>query len=176
VACVTGRSCSSRLPGPLRRREVTALTARGTILTGEAILIRHPRTLVIQRGSEAQTCPVAAVRAYLDAAHIVSGPLWRGFDKRDKALPQAPSYRTVSQILHDRARAAGVPGVSSRGRASVSDSLKQPRAAAKLPRFELQKRALWDTRSVSAQAGDLCDQLAPAATCCSNKLKERIPL
>jgi len=63
--------------GPLRRSEVTALRTRDTVLTSEAILILHPRTLIIQRGSEAQTCPVAAVRAYLEATHIASGPLWR---------------------------------------------------------------------------------------------------
>jgi hypothetical protein len=80
--------------------------------------------------------PVAAVRAYLDAAHIVWGPLWRGFDKRDKPLPGALSYRSVWQILRDRANAAGVPDVSWPGlRFGFIE------AAAKLPYFELQKRA-----------------------------------
>ena len=123
--------------GPLRRCEVTALRTQDTVLTSEAILVLHPRTLIIQRGSETQTCPVAAVRAYLEATHIVSGPLWRGFNNRWEALPRALSYRSVSQILHDRARAAGVPDVSWPGvRLGFID------AAAKLPRFELQKRAL----------------------------------
>jgi hypothetical protein len=92
---------------------------------------------MIQCGSEVETCPVAALRAYLDAAHIVSGPLWRGFDKRDKPLPHALSVRSMWQILHDRATAAGVSGVSWPGlRFGFIE------AGAKLPLFELQKRTL----------------------------------
>lgn len=96
---------------------------------------------MIQRGSETETCPVAALRAYLDAAPIVSGPLWRGFDKRDKPLPHALSSHSVWQILHDRARAAGVSNVSWPGlRFGFIE------AAAKLPLFELQKRTLLSDR------------------------------
>ena len=127
--------------GPLRRREVTEIQCEGIVLTGEAIIIVHPRKLMIQRGSETETCPVAALRAYLDAAPIVSGALWRGFDKRDKPLPHALSSHSVWQILHDRARAADVSGVSWPGlRFGFIE------AAAKLPLFELQKRTLLSDR------------------------------
>ena len=133
--------------GPLRRREVTEIQYEGIVLTGEAIIIVHPRKLMIQRGSETETCPVAALRAYLDAAPIVSGPLWRGFDKRDKPLPHALSIHSVWQILHDRARAADVSGVSWPGlRFGFIE------AAAKLPLFELQKRTLLsDTHALRRQ-------------------------
>jgi len=123
--------------GPLRRREVTEIQCDDIVLTGEAIIVLHPRQLMIQCGSEVETCPVAALRTYLNAAHIVSGPVWRGFDKRDKPLPRALSVRSTWQILHDRATAASVSGVSWPGlRFGFIE------AGAKLPLFELQKRTL----------------------------------
>jgi site-specific recombinase XerD len=127
--------------GPLRRCELTALRTQDLILTGEAIVLLHPRRLIIQRGTEPETCPVTAVREYLAATRISSGPLWRGFDHRDRPSPRALSYRSVWQILHDRARAAGVPHASWTGfRFGFIE------AAAKLPLFELQKRTLISDR------------------------------
>jgi integrase len=106
--------------GALRRSELVGLDAehlRPTPL-GVRLLVARSKTdkagegveIGIARGSTPETCPVRAVRAWLKAAEITDGPIFRrvtqwGTVGRHRLHPDA-----VRQILLKRAAAAGIEG------------------------------------------------------------------
>lgn len=62
-------------------------------------------TIAIARGSVA--CPVDAVRAWVKAAAIVGGPLFRPVTRKEKVSARRLSARAVAELVKSYARRAG---------------------------------------------------------------------
>jgi len=58
-------------------------------------------------GSKPATCPVRAVRAWLTAAEITDGPLFRGVDPHKNLRRTRLSDKTVARVVKNAAEAAG---------------------------------------------------------------------
>ncbi|QDM15170.1 site-specific integrase [Tardiphaga sp. vice278] len=101
--------------GAFRRSELVALDVADIeeSADGLRILIRKSKTdqdgegetIAILRGDVA--CPVAALRAWLDAAGITSGPLFRSVNKGGRVSKTALSDQIVADIVKRYAAAAG---------------------------------------------------------------------
>jgi len=109
--------------GALRRSELVALNVEDIEETesGLRITIRRSKTdqegagqtIAIVRGSVA--CPVAAVKAWLQAAGITSGRLFRSVRKGGKTLGGSLSAQAVANIVKAQARAVGLEPTSYAG-------------------------------------------------------------
>jgi site-specific recombinase XerD len=102
--------------GAFRRSELVALAVADVEETPEGlrITIRHGKTdqegagatIAIVRGTVA--CPVEALKAWLAAADIVEGPIFRQVNKGDKVLPHRLTAQSVALIIKAHARRAGL--------------------------------------------------------------------
>lgn len=102
----------------LRRSELVALDVADLRWAGRGLTVRvrrgkgdqagEGRDVVVFRGT-AETCPVAAVEAWLAAACIEEGPLFVGVDRYGHArVGKRLSDQVVRTVVKDRARAAGL--------------------------------------------------------------------
>jgi site-specific recombinase XerD len=102
--------------GAFRRSELVALgvadieeTQTGLLVTicrGKTDQEALGRTIAITRGDIA--CPVKALRAWLDAAGIVSGPLFRPINKSSTVSTSRLTCRSVANIVKRFAGRAGL--------------------------------------------------------------------
>jgi len=53
-------------------------------------------------------CPVRSVQAWLEAARIADGPLFRSLDRFQRIQPRQLSDRVVARIVKGRAAAVGM--------------------------------------------------------------------
>jgi site-specific recombinase XerD len=100
--------------GAFRRSEIVALDCEDLEATdlGFKVTIRHSKTdqeglgqtIAIVRGSVA--CPVRALRAWLDAAGITTGPIFRSV-RRDGHVGDRLAPQSVAQIVKGYAERAG---------------------------------------------------------------------
>ena len=107
------------LAGALRRSELVALEL-GDIQFAPSggIVLRIGRSKVDQegrgsriglaRGRHAATCPERTLRAWLEAARIRSGPVFRRMSAADRVLGGALTGQSVAKIIKRRCRAAGL--------------------------------------------------------------------
>lgn len=106
--------------GALRRSELVALDVEKLTWSNEgvALLLEKSKTdkagegaeVMIVFGRHEATCPVRALRHWLEAAQIGSGPVFRKVNKAGRAEAQRLSEDAVRQILLRRAAQAGVKG------------------------------------------------------------------
>lgn len=104
--------------GGFRRSELAALTCEDLRFTEEGlvVLLRRGktdqtgagRTVGIPYGSAPHTCPVRAVKRWLEQAGITTGPLFRGFSGRGQRLEQPLSGQQVWRILKRACADAGL--------------------------------------------------------------------
>src|SRR3954451_12532023 len=104
--------------GALRRSELVALDVDDVSLCDEGIvlLIRRGKTdqqgrgrkVGIHRGKHELTCPVRAMGAWLQAAGIDAGPIFRGVSRFDKLADGRLSDRGVALIVKSHAEALGL--------------------------------------------------------------------
>ena len=104
----------------LRRSELVGLDTAHVTWTksGLKLLIERSKTdadgtgaeIVIPRGQSAETCPVMALKTWLDRAEIVAGPLFRKINRGEKLGASRLSPDAVRQILLKRAAQAGLKG------------------------------------------------------------------
>jgi integrase len=104
--------------GAFRRSELAALDVSdlGYDPRGVVIHLRRTKTdtaaagrdVSIPNGTHAETCPVRALRAYLDAAAITSGPVFRGVSRWGQVARTAIGADTVSDVVKAAAVAAGL--------------------------------------------------------------------
>jgi site-specific recombinase XerD len=102
--------------GAFRRSELVALDVADIVETTEGlrVTIRQSKTdqegagatIAIVRGSVA--CPVAALNAWLAAAAITEGPLFRRVNKGDRVLPDRLTAQSVALIVKARAKRIGL--------------------------------------------------------------------
>jgi integrase len=64
--------------------------------------------LRIPFGSTEATCPVGSLHAWLDAARITDGPVFRSLDRFQRVQPQRLSDKAVALIVKRRAKAVGL--------------------------------------------------------------------
>ena len=82
---------------------------------GFVVLIRRSKTdqagvgrkIGIPFGGHPETCPVAAVRAWLEASGIAAGPLFRPVSRHGRVQPARLSDRAVAEVVKRSLRAAG---------------------------------------------------------------------
>jgi integrase len=104
--------------GALRRSELVALDLddvedheRGLTLHLRASKTdqeREGRRIAIPRGTDPETCPVRALRAWLAAAKINDGPLFRSVDRHGNIANARMSDRAVSLVVKRAAARAGL--------------------------------------------------------------------
>jgi len=103
--------------GAFRRSELVALDVEHIVWTreGMTILIERSKTdkagegaeIAIPSGSSPETCPVTALKAWLQKAKIASGPLFRKIGKGGRVAARRLSADAVRSILLARAKQAG---------------------------------------------------------------------
>lgn len=106
--------------GAFRRSELVALEVSDVefVQEGLKVTIRrsktdqegHGVTIGLPIGRNAATCPVRTLRAWLDAAGITEGPLFRKIDRHGNVGARALAGRAVAIIVQRTAAEAGVSG------------------------------------------------------------------
>ena len=106
--------------GAMRRSELIGLDVEHVTWTEEGLklLIERSKTdkqgegveIAIPRGKAEETCPVAALKEWLDLAEIKAGPLFRKVNRGGAVESVRLSADGVRQILLKRAAAAGLKG------------------------------------------------------------------
>jgi integrase len=101
-----------------RRRELVALDVEDLSWDVEGLNVRVRRSktdqegegevLGVHYGENPSTCPVSAVRAWLEAARLSSGPLFRAVSKSGRVLPGRLSDRSVAEVVKRHAGAVGL--------------------------------------------------------------------
>lgn len=104
--------------GALRRSEIVGLDVEHLAWTsaGLKLLISRSKTdkegagaeIGIPRGNVEETCPVAAVQAWLAEGKVTEGPLFRKVNRGGTVEEERLSPDAVRQILLKRARQAGL--------------------------------------------------------------------
>lgn len=104
--------------GAFRRSELVALTAADVKKEREGLVVAVRRSKGDQeaRGAEKgipyasnpALCPVRALAAWLEAARIDSGPIFRGVDQLGRVAIEGLSDRSVARIVQRAAKAAGL--------------------------------------------------------------------
>jgi len=102
--------------GALRRSELVTLNVDDIeeVAEGLRVTIRRGKTdqeargavIAIVRGEIA--CPVAALRAWLEAANIAEGPVFRRVRRGDHVQPERLTDRSVANIVKTHAKRAGL--------------------------------------------------------------------
>jgi integrase len=104
-----------------RRADVVALDVSDARFVEDGLVVQVRRSKTDQAGeglpvgvafgSSRATCPVRALRRWLELAGIVEGPIYRGVDRRGRVLPERLSGEGVSRAVK---RAAGRLGLEPR--------------------------------------------------------------
>lgn len=104
--------------GAYRRSELAALTLADVQFTNDGLVITLRRSKTDQEGegylkgipygSTPATCPVRALRVWLDASGITAGPLFRSVWKGGQRLrPRGLNDRAIAEVVKRAAAAAG---------------------------------------------------------------------
>jgi site-specific recombinase XerD len=101
----------------LRRSELVALAVDDLEATDRGLLVMVRRSKTDQEGRghvraipigrHAETCPVRALRAWLEAAAITRGPVFRSVDRHGR-IGESMSARAVAEVVKSYAQAAGL--------------------------------------------------------------------
>jgi integrase len=104
--------------GALRRSEIVGLDVSDVEFTnyGLKLMIRGSKTdleregqpVAIIQGDHAETCPVRALAAWIDASGVQSGPLFRGIMPDDRVKSVRMSDRTVAKTVKRLAESVGL--------------------------------------------------------------------
>ncbi len=104
--------------GAFRRSELVSLDVGDLAWSDDGLTVRlrrsktdqegAGRTVGIPYGSKPATCPVRAVRAWLAAAQITDGPVFRGVDPHGNLRRTRLADKTVARVVKNAAEAAGL--------------------------------------------------------------------
>lgn len=104
--------------GGFRRSELVALTVADLTDCPEGFSLKVRRSKrdqegrgsrkAIPYGSDPETCPVRALKSWLDVAAIVEGPLFRSVDRHGNVADKALTGQAVSIVVKRAAEAAGL--------------------------------------------------------------------
>ncbi|MBM3289653.1 MAG: integrase [Candidatus Hydrogenedentes bacterium] len=106
------------LAGAFRRSELTALDVSDLQFREQGVIVTLRRsktnqdgdseTLDIGHGSHDATCPVRALRRWLDAAGIEAGPVFRAFEIDGGLSPRRLNDRAVARVVKAAAKRIGL--------------------------------------------------------------------
>jgi site-specific recombinase XerD len=104
--------------GALRRSELVALDVSDVTDSPDGLLVmlgrsktdqeEGGRTVGIPYGSHPGTCPVRAIRTWLEVAQIERGPIFRSVDQHGIIAPTRLADRSVARIIQSTAEKAGL--------------------------------------------------------------------
>lgn len=131
--------------GALRRSELVALDVRHVrfVAEGLEVLLERSktdqegagRTVPLPRGRDPETCPVRALRAWLTAAAITEGPIFRSLTRWGRLGPRLSGH-AVAVVVKKAAEAAGVDPVTIGAHSTriglVTEAAKQGRGEARI--------------------------------------------
>lgn len=102
----------------LRRSELVALDVADVAEDRNGLLVTVRRSKTDQLGTgmvkaipyapTADLCPVRSLRAWLEAAQITDGPVFRAIDRHGNVKPGRTDGLTVARVVKRTARAAGI--------------------------------------------------------------------
>jgi integrase len=133
--------------GAFRRSELVAIDYADVQIVPEGLIVtlRRSKTnqegakevIGIARGQAADTCPVRALQAWLTAAGITSGPIFRPLGKHGNVRPRQLTDHAVSAIVKRAAARAGFDPEPFSGH-SLRAGLVTSAYAADVPEHEIQ--------------------------------------
>jgi site-specific recombinase XerD len=104
--------------GAFRRSELVGLDVEDLSFTpaGVVVTLRHSKTdqegagrkVGIPTGAHPETCPVRALQAWLKAAEITTGAIFRGMNRHGQLQSERLSDRGVARVVQRCAAAAGL--------------------------------------------------------------------
>lgn len=104
--------------GAFRRSELVSLDVEDLVFRpdGVEIILRRSKTdqeaqgtkKGIHYGRNSETCPVKALKAWLEAAGIMSGPVFRGVNRHSQVQSERLNDKTVARVVKKAAEAAGL--------------------------------------------------------------------
>lgn len=125
------RNCRDRalllvgFAGGFRRSELVALDVGDVSETADGLVIRVRRsktdpeakgtTVALPYGSTTATCPVRSYRAWISAAGIASGPVFRSVDRHGRVGQHRMNAGSVARLIKRAAGAAGLDPASYAG-------------------------------------------------------------
>jgi site-specific recombinase XerD len=102
--------------GAFRRAELVALDVADVSFTADGLIVRLPRSKTDQEGqgatkgipygSSPATCPVRALRAWLDTGGVTGGPIFRPITRHGHVQPKRLSAYAVALVVKRAAAAA----------------------------------------------------------------------
>lgn len=104
--------------GAFRRSEIVGLDTDDVTYRDEGLVILLRRSKTDQRGEgrvvgipcgkNSDTCPVVALRRWLELSGVSSGAIFRGLDRHGNMVSERLSRRSVGEIIKRAAQAAGL--------------------------------------------------------------------
>ncbi len=111
--------------GGFRRSELAALRVQDLEATPDGLIVRlrrsktdpegQGRPVALPYGSDPRTCPVRAVRAWLEQAAITAGPLFRAIGRRGAVSQQPLHPDSVAYLVKRAAERAGLEALDYAG-------------------------------------------------------------
>ena len=133
----------------LRRSELVALDLEDLQFRAEGVVLRLRRSktdqlgagaeVAIPYGSTEQTCPVRALQAWIDAAGITAGAVFRSISKAGRVLAPRLSDRDVARIVKRLAEQAGLDPAAFSGH-SLRAGFATTAAGAGVPEAEIMRQ------------------------------------
>ena len=143
--------------GGFRRSELVALDVADVAETTEGIeiTVRHSKTdqegagamVAIPYGSHVRTCPVRALRAWLDQAGITEGPLWREVDRHGNLGDTRLTGDSVARIIKRASQLAGLDPARFSGH-SLRSGMATSAAAGGAPERAIMRQGRWTSRAM----------------------------
>jgi len=103
--------------GGFRRSELAALQIEDLEATAEGIVVRlrrsktdpegQGRMVALPYGSDPKTCPVHALQAWMEAAGLTAGPLFRAIDRRGAVSKRGFNPDSIGYLVKHAAAGAG---------------------------------------------------------------------
>jgi site-specific recombinase XerD len=135
--------------GAFRRSELVGLTVAMVQFTNDGVVVRLPHSKTDQEGlgenkgipygSTPATCPVRALRGWLDAVGIVEGPIFRPINRWGQVQPRQLTDHAVAVIVKQQAAQAGYDPATFSGH-SLRAGLATAAAAAGAPYHAIKKQ------------------------------------
>lgn len=104
--------------GGFRRSEIVSFNVRDAMFVSSGVILHlrksktdqkgEGRKIAIWNGEEQDTCPVLALRSWLNVAGIKDGPIFRGFNRDGSVKRNRLCDKTVARIVKRLARNAGI--------------------------------------------------------------------
>lgn len=154
--------------GAFRRSELVGIQVEDLAFEPEGFLIRLPRSKTDQTGSgliralprgPELCCPVAALKAWLAAANINTGPVFRGINRWGQLQPRALNPAAVNDILKSLGSACGFDFVPELSSHSFRRGMSTSAARENVPFEQIRKQGGWKNDATVRQYIDEGRQL-----------------